>query len=103
MASADQGRLAIASGGRRDLYAAARRGVQVFVYGSVADLRAAASFGAESLKYPEVDPISGNFRALATHTIHSRHQSETYATVRKSFSPIDHMWFTKSVIFRAAS
>jgi hypothetical protein len=103
MASADQGRLASASGGRRDLYAAARRGVQVFVYGSVADLRAAESFTTSSVKHPGLEPISGNIRALATHTIHSRHQSETYATARKSFSPVDHVWFTKSVIFRAVS
>jgi hypothetical protein len=103
MASADQGRLAIASGGRRDLYAVARRGVQVFVYGSAADLCAAESFTAASLKHPEAEPFSGNIRALATHTIHSRHVSETDATARKSFSPVDHVWFTKSVIFRAVS
>jgi hypothetical protein len=82
MASADRGRPAVASGGRRDLYAAARRGVQVFVYGSLADACVAEKFAAASLKHPELDPVSRNIRAPATCTIHSRHRPETCATMQ---------------------
>jgi hypothetical protein len=89
MTSADRGRPAFASGGRRDLYAATRRRVQVFVYGSVEGAWVAEGFAGPSLKHSKVDPISGNFpRARDTHdtfatlTGNKRNQAEKFFTGR---------------------
>jgi hypothetical protein len=89
MASADRGRPAVASGGRRDLYAGARRGVQVFVYGSVADLRAAESSRAIVL---ETSRARSNLRehsrtrdthdTFATPTGNIRNHAEKFFTGR---------------------
>jgi hypothetical protein len=64
MASAVRGRLAIASGGRRDLYAAARRGVQVVVCGSMQDACLAESFAARDTHDTFATP-TGNIRNRA--------------------------------------